>query len=310
MKSKAKRVTRKEKINLAKKEEEKSFREREEARSFIRKKLVDYGGLGLIEFARQEQDALVTMAIMRPKYDVMRMNVDEFRALLTLVFHSGPISVNNYLAYQVVLYLKDIQLRPHMDIDDYENAVETAPPMLKHFVNRYAKRGLKGALYTMRYRLGCMDGDISNSRKYGCVKWQVAISSSYILYNILYILDENVENYDFLHPDGLASPYLNYWGLFPYEILKFKFEPPFPFYHYEWQMLKAGRCGMAQIIYNILQHAIYSNWKKQCKRAIVLRKLWIAHLQLSDRISRLVEKLDKTNTKAIEIRVYRDKKFK
>ena len=162
MKSKAKRVTRKEKINIAKREEKKSFKEKEEARSFICEKLVNYGGLGLIEFARQEQDTLVTMSIMRPKYDVERMNVDEFRALLTLVFHLGPISVNNYLAYQVVLYLKDIQLRPYMDIDDYEDAVETAPPMLKHFVNRYAKRGLKGALYTMRYRLGCMKGDISN----------------------------------------------------------------------------------------------------------------------------------------------------
>ena len=310
MKSKAKRVTRKEKINSAKMEEEKSSKEKEEARTWIREKLVNYGGLGLIEFARQEQDALVTMSIMRPKYDIERMNVDEFRALLTLVFHSGPISVNNYLAYQVVLFLKDIQMRPYMDIDDYEDAIEMAPPMLKYFVDRYAKRGLKGALYTMRFMLGCMEGDISNSKKYGCVKWQIAISSSYILYNILYILDENVENYDFLHPDRLASPYHNYWGLFPYEILKFDFKPPFPMYHYEWRITGVSKYSRAQVVYHIIQRAIYLKWKKQSRRAVVLRKLWIAHLHLSDRISRLAEKMAKTNTRAVNIREYRDRKFK
>ena len=233
----------------------------------------------------------------------------DFHKLLQIVFLCGPNSVNNYLALRVVNYIRSIRNREYMDANDYKEAVEIAPPMLKYFAGKYAQRGLKGILYTLRMQMGLIDGDLLHTKEHGCLKWKTAISSCYILYNILYVLGENMEYYEWLKPEKLESPFHNHWGLLPYDVIKTNLYPPFVIWHYEWQISKPSVYSKAQVIFHIVQRAIYIAWKKQCRRALIIRKLWRAHLKLADRISRLAEKMAKTHRRATNIRDYRDRKF-
>ena len=317
MKSKKRIVTRKEKKQKEEEkqkiETEKREKDRENTREWIKSTVYNYGGIGLFNFAAEEQDALWTTSFLRPAYDVHRMDTHDFICLIQLVFLSGPISINDILAYRVRTFLLDIRDRESMSEEEYKDAVDFAPPMLRCFVNKYVKFGLKSAIYVIRYLAGRTEGHLLDDKNFGCFRWVSAIQSCYVIRHILYIVygEEHVDEWKFLDPtkNRLESKYHTKWGHFPYEVLKTNFHPLFKYWHHEWSVKTYEKYDKRQMIYHMIQRSIYIAWKRQKRRAEQLRKLWIAHIQSADRLSRFVEKIAKTHNRATNIKIYRDKKF-
>ena len=192
--------------NQRRAEENRRQQETSDTRVEFHNLLQTYGGVGIIQFAVEQQQAACLDLYAPSKESVQTWETTKFHAFIEDVFKKG-----SQLADRVLGFFHLIE--SYGDLCTTQNRVtlkriiEAAPPILSTFYKLYAPKGLRGAVFATRNSLANRPVSLFKFEEY-----RMTLGSNFITWNIKIVLGEDASRYNFLDPKRIECRFINEWG--------------------------------------------------------------------------------------------------